>query len=297
MASKQPSQLHSEMEKVRNLWKLSEGERRKELQKETFRELREMEMERQARADQEAVEKRRREQEERDKAAERLRREKERLQEERRRQEAKRREEEKAAAGEVKALEEQRKHQLEQERRHWLTVMKVEEKPITGSRFMVRDLKEEQQSRYREAELCRLRKEEDRARSKCLLKAQQRRQIQFNNWAGNQRAGGEPDETDLHPNGRTNTPPSERVGLECEKTPRSSESLLWQKVKLGLGPLLEKYRDELERKREARRLKAEEQYSKWTASKERQHFLSKQFDCYTEGFNMSRNSILKKAFR
>ncbi|XP_029133037.2 inner centromere protein-like [Labrus bergylta] len=285
------------MEKVRNLRKLSEGERRKELQKEMFRELREMEMERQATADQEAVEKRRREQEERDKAAERLRMEKERLQEERRRQEAKWREEEEKAAGEVKALEEQRKHQLEQERCHWLTVMTVEEKPITGSRFMVRDLKEEQQqSRYRQAELCRLRKEEDRARSKCLLKAQQRRCIQFNNWAGNQRAGGEPGETDLHPTGRTNTPPSERVGLKCEKTPRSSESLLWQKVKLGLRPLLEKYRDELERKREARGLKAEEQYSKWTASKERQHFLFEQFDCYTEGFNMSRNSILKKAF-
>ncbi|XP_044054521.1 myosin-M heavy chain-like [Siniperca chuatsi] len=278
--SRQQSQLQNEMEIVKSIRKLTPEERRKECRREMFRELREMEMERR-RAALEGLQTCRREKEERDKETERLNRQKERIEEERR-QEAKQRDE--SRANEQKALEKQKQDQLKKERLHWKKVMMVEEEPNTGPRFTLSDLKKEQQWRSDEAELCRLRKVDNEASFKCLtseLKGQEqsKRKTLCNNWVGEQSTDSETDDEKLPPNGSTHTPSTEKASPDFEATPKSTESLLSLQKKQSFGLCFEKYWDQVERRRrrEARRLKAEERYAKWAAFKERrQRLLSEQ---------------------
>ncbi|XP_031167845.1 vicilin-like seed storage protein At2g18540 isoform X2 [Sander lucioperca] len=215
MMSRQQSQLENEMEIVKSFRKLTPEERRKELRRDIFRELRNMEMERRERAALTALQRQMREKEEKDKETERLQSQKKRYEEERRRPEAKQREEEKRRENEQKALEKQKQEQLKKARLEWKKVMMVDEEPITRPRFAPSDLKKEQR-RCGEAQ----RRVEDESSFKSLtskLKGQEqsKRKTLFNNWVG------EPTETNRSSTQTAPPPSTEITSLKSETTPRS----------------------------------------------------------------------------
>lgn len=185
------------MEIVKSTKKLSPEERRRELRREMFRELRELEMERRARVALEELQRSNREKEESKKEAERLKKENKRAEEERRRLEAKQRKEEKRRAEEQMALEKQKQEQLQKEKLQWKRVMMVEEVPIIAPTFTQSDLRREQQRRHDEAE----QREAVTVDIKCLdseVKSweQNKQKILINNW----------DEDELHSTDSTRCP-------------------------------------------------------------------------------------------
>ena len=201
------------MEIVENTRKLTPEERRRELRLETFRQLREMEMERKARADLEELQRIREEKEERDKETETLRRQRERVEQERRMQEAKQKEEQERRANQEKAPETQKEVQLKKEKIQWEKLMMVQKEPVTRPRYTISDLKKEQQRRREEAELCPMPRVEDKASSKCLMSEvksleQSRRKTLNNNWVGEQEK--------LHPNDSTCRTTAEETTLKSD---------------------------------------------------------------------------------
>lgn len=200
------------MEIVKSFRKLTPEERRKELKRDIFRELRNMEMERRSRAALSALQRPMREKEEKDKETERLQSQKKRYEEERRRQEAKQREEEKKRANEQRALEKQQQEQLKKARLEWKKVMMVDVEPITTPRFTPSDLKKERR-RCGKAE----RRVEDEASFKSLtseLKGQEqsKRKTLSNNWVG------EPIDTNRSSTQTAPPPSTEIISLKSEST-------------------------------------------------------------------------------
>ncbi|XP_045906734.1 calponin homology domain-containing protein DDB_G0272472-like isoform X1 [Micropterus dolomieu] len=228
MLPRQQIQLQNEMEIVKSIRKLTLEERRKELRREMFSELKEMDMERRTRADLEVLQGCRREKEDREKKTEGLKRQNEEIDEETRRQGAKQREEEVNRAHEQKALEKQKQDQLKKERLRWKKVMMVvEEEPISRPSFALSDLEKEQQRRCEEAELC--------LTSELKGQEQRNRKTLFNNWVGEQGTESETDEEKLHSHGYTHPPSTEKASPVSESVylisrPKSSE----EKLRFGL---------------------------------------------------------------
>ncbi|XP_067454244.1 golgin subfamily A member 6-like protein 22 [Thunnus thynnus] len=216
--------------------------------------------------------------------------------EERRMQEAKHREEERRA-DEQMVLERQKQDQLKIDKLQWKWVMMGEE-PVTSLKFSLSDLEKEQQRRHKEAELCHLQKVEDKASLKCLTSKLQGKEQSKRKTLREQKTDCETVEKEIHPHGSTHPPSAEKASPKTEttKAAKSYKSLLRVQERLRFEFWFEKHQDQRERKKEAHRLKAERRCAKQAACKEsRWSNLSEQFDCYTEGFTMSRNSILKKS--
>ncbi len=207
MIERQERSLLAEMERVKSLMKLTPEERKKEVRRQMYVELKAMEMERRQRVAMEAAEKCERDREEREKATESLRRQREDDQEERVRQEAERREEEERRASEQKALQTAKQQQLKDERLQWKKVMLVEEELVKRP-VCLSALKKEQQRRREEAELCRPPRAGDKAGPDRLtsgLKAEQqgKKKTLYNNWVGEQKPDSGPVKGKLHPNSST----------------------------------------------------------------------------------------------
>ncbi|XP_071330303.1 uncharacterized protein [Trachinotus anak] len=271
------SQLHAEMEITESISNLTPEERMRHLREKMFRELREIEMERRTRAAQQELERCRREKEERDKEIERMRRLRETVEEERRRQEANQREEAKRRANDEK----QKLEELKNERLRWKKVMMVKEEPITRPRFTLSDLKKEQQRRREEAQEAETSLKS--LTSEVRSEEQSKRKTLINNWVGEQETHSVTVQEEIHPTDCTLQPTAERTSLKSETTSKSSRALHWLQKRLKSG-LFVKKQDDMERKREACRLK--DMYGK-----NRSHLYEQ-----ANGYCLSRNSILKKSF-
>ncbi|XP_034541621.1 vicilin-like seed storage protein At2g18540 [Notolabrus celidotus] len=151
MFANQNSSLIAQMELVKSFMKLTPEERKKEVRRRMYEELRAVEMERRERAMNQLKM-------EREEQEERVRRQREKYLEEIKIQEAKQREEEERKASELKALQ-----KAEQEKLCWKKVMQVEEEPGKRPRYTTCALKEEQQESQEEAELYRPQRVRDRA--------------------------------------------------------------------------------------------------------------------------------------
>ncbi|GAA6226529.1 trichohyalin-like [Lates japonicus] len=269
MMSRQQSRFQAEMEIVKRTRKLSPEERRRELRREMFRELRELEIERRARVALEELQRSKREKEESKKEAERLKKEWRRL-------EAKQRKEEKRRAEEQMALEKQKQEQLQKEKLQWKRVMMVEEVPIIAPTFTQNDLKREQQRRHDEAE----QREAVTVDIKCLdseVKSweQNKQKILINNWV----------EDELHSIDSARCPSV----FKFLKTQKSPKPLQWVRKRVRFGHGSEKKQADMEKRMVICRLK--ERYQNLETKDRRWDHLANQSD----GYHMSRNSILKKS--
>lgn len=267
------------MEIVKCFHKLTPEERRKELRKETFRQLKDMEMKRRERVAEEEADRRRKEKEDREKESERLERQKERNEGERRRQEVKQREEDVRTANELKTLE---KFHLEQ-MKEWRLLMGKKEK-ISSPRLTQRDVKTEQQ-----------RREKDR----CEISELKRKTLR-NNWVGEQKTDWDTVKNP-HPSESTHPPSTGKTSFKLGRFLRSStffssekpanlksfKPLQWlQSLKSGLRSMNSP--DQMEKKDTCR---LRERYGNLEALRNRQQpQLSEQFG----SMSMSRNRILKK---
>lgn len=164
--SRQQSQLQAEME-IKLLFKLTSEERRKELRKETFRDLKEMELARRRREAEEGLYTQRKERTE---------------------------QESKAQQREEKVFEKETGQTMQKERLQWEQVMMVE-KPITSSTSTPDELKKKQQRRRKEAErYCCRQSSNNEARVKTLISEHKsqvhvKRGALMNNWVGKQQTG------------------------------------------------------------------------------------------------------------
>ncbi|XP_034537365.1 trichohyalin-like [Notolabrus celidotus] len=290
------SSLAAEMELVKSFIKIPHEERKKEARRKMYEELRALEMERRHRVALEASEKLKRERVEREKVEESL---------ERQREEEKEEKEERKAS-EEEALLKAKQDQLKQESLLWKDVMMVEEEPGKRPRYTISALKEEQQRRQEEVELCQLPQVGDPASRDPLTsehkvtQQQGRRKTLYNNWVGEgKKTESAPVKENPGPNDSTYLLFAAKQGLKSEdkpKAPKPSVAQQWLD-KLKVGSLVEKYRSHRERLDQKRQLKAEEQHARFSAYKEsRAHLFARQHDCYMGGFAQKRNSILGSMF-
>ncbi|XP_034546369.1 vicilin-like seed storage protein At2g18540 [Notolabrus celidotus] len=292
MFANQNSSLIAQMELVKSLMKLTPEERRKEVRRRMFEELRAVEMERRERA----MEKLKMEREEREQVEEMVRRQREKSLEEREIQEAKQREEEERKGHELKALQKAEVDQLKQERLRWCDKngMQVEE--------------EEPGKRQEEAELHHPQRVSDRASRGCLTsdlkspKHQEKKKTLINNWVGEPKTESKafrekpkPDNSNFLLFSVKESPQSEEK--PDKQTPKPKEPKQWLPDRLKVQYWMGRYQDHKEKKDEKRKQKAEDQYARWAAIKaSRAGHASRQNDSYTGGFSANRNSILKSLF-
>ncbi|XP_045906906.1 capping protein inhibiting regulator of actin dynamics-like isoform X2 [Micropterus dolomieu] len=293
MKERQNSSFLTEMALLKSKMTLTPEERKEEVRRQMYIELRAMEMERRQRVAQETMEKFKREREERENGRQSLRRQTEENQEERMRHKAKKREEEERKANEQKALEKTKQDLLQKERLRWEKVMMVEEELVKWPRCTSSALKKE--PRQDEAELCYLPKVGDKTDREFLTSdLKVKKKTLHNNWVGEQKPHSEPFKEKFHSKNSTYLLFAAKPGpkpKEKTETPKFTETLL------KVGHWVDKYRHHREMKNEKRRLKAEEQYARWTAFKMSQAGqFPRQYDCYTQGFATSRNNILKSIF-
>ena len=89
------------------------------------------------------------------------------------------------------------------------------------------------------------------------------------------------------------------LSSEKAKAAKPSGTLHWMQERLKVGFWVDKYQDHKEKKKEKRRLKAEEQYAQWTTYKNScANYAGRptqQPDCYLDR-SAKRNSILKSIF-
>ncbi|XP_034546327.1 vicilin-like seed storage protein At2g18540 [Notolabrus celidotus] len=289
MFANQNSSLIAQMELVKSLMKLTPEERKKEVRRRMFEELRAVEMERRERA----MEKLKMEREEREQLEEMVRRQREKSLEEREIQEAKQREEEERKGHELKALQKVEVDQLKQERLRWKKVMQVEEEPG---------------KRQEEAELHRPQRVSDRASRGHLtsdLKApkhQEKKKTLINNWVGEPKTESKAVREKPKPVNSNLLHFSVKVAPQSEEkpdkqTPKPKEPKQWLPDRLKVQYWMDRYQDHKEKKDEKRKQKAEDQYARWAAIKaSRAGHASRQNDSYTGGFSANRNSILKSLF-
>lgn len=131
MFANQNRSLVAEMELVKSFMKLSPEERKREIRRRLYEELRAVEKERRERA----KEKLRMERVEREQLEERVRIQREMYLEVKRMHEAKQRAEERKA-NEPKALQKNEDEELKKERLHWKKVVQVEEEPRERPRYV-----------------------------------------------------------------------------------------------------------------------------------------------------------------
>ncbi|XP_034562522.1 vicilin-like seed storage protein At2g18540 [Notolabrus celidotus] len=304
MFANQNSSLISEMELVKSLMKLTPEERKKEVRRRMYEELRAVEMERRERA----MERLKMEREEREQLEEMVKRQREKSLEEREIQEARQREEEERKAHELKALQKAELEKVKQERLPWKEMMQVEEEPGRRPRYTTCALKEEQQERQEEAELYRPQRVRDRASRDRLtsdLKApkhQERKKALINNWVGEQKSESEAVREMPVPVKCTSPCFSAKMAPQSKEktdkqTPKPKEPKQWLPDRLKVQYWVGRYQDHKEKKDEKRKQKAEEQYARWAAIKaSRAGHASRQNNSYAGGFSANRNSILKSIF-
>ncbi|XP_034542684.1 vicilin-like seed storage protein At2g18540 [Notolabrus celidotus] len=291
MFANQNSSLIAQMELVKSFMKLTPEERKKEVRRRMYEELRAVEMERRERA----MNQLKMEREEREEQEEMVRRQRKKYLEERKIQEAKQREEEEGKANELKALQ-----KAEQEK-----LMQVEEEPGKRPRYTTCALKEEQQERQEEAELYRPQRVRDRASHDRLIpdlkapKHQGKKKTLMNNWVGEPKIDSKPVKEKPDPVNSTiaakKAPQSEEK--KDKQSPKPKEPKQWLPDILKVQYWMGRYQDHKEQKDEKRKQKAEEQYARWTAFKtSRASHAFRQNDSYTGGFAANRNSILKSVF-
>ncbi|XP_059196691.1 trichohyalin-like [Centropristis striata] len=269
--------LLDEMERVKSQVKLTPEERRKEVRRQMYVALKAMEMERRQRVALEDMEKCKRDREERERVAESLRRKREKVEEERMRQEV---------------LKKQKQEQLKKEKLQWESVMMVEE-DVKRPRYTGSALKKEPERKGEE--LCHVPTVGDKAQPESLTSdlksAELKKETLYNNWVGEEK---------VQPNSSVYRLFAAKPGPKPEERPKTATSngtLQWMQDRLKVGHWVDKYRDHREKKSEKRKVKVEEQYTRWTSYKSSQmsHF-SQLNDCYTGGFATSRNSILKSTY-
>ncbi|XP_034542001.1 trichohyalin-like [Notolabrus celidotus] len=300
MFAKQNSSLIAQMELVKSFMKLTPEDRKKEVRRRMYEELRAVEIERRERA----MIQLKMEREEREEQEERVRRQREKYLDERKIQEAKQREEEERKANELKALQKAGQEKLKQEKLRWKKVMQVEE-PSKRPRYTTCALKEEQQESQEEAELYRSQRGRDRASHDRLtsdLKApkhQGKKKTLMNNWVGEPKTDSKP--VREKPDPVNSTIAAKKAPQSEEKTDKQSlkpkEPKQWLPDILKVQYWMGRYQDHKEKKDEKKKQKAEEQYARWTAFKaSRASHAFRQNDSYTGGFAANRNSILKSVF-
>ncbi|KAI4826813.1 hypothetical protein KUCAC02_030244 [Chaenocephalus aceratus] len=232
MSSRQ--HLIAEMELVHTLSKLTPKEKKVEVRRQMYVELKAVEMERRQRVALETLAKSERDGEETQKVTESL--QKVNMETDRRRQEA---------------PKERRQNQLKQERLQWQQVMLKEVKSPSHN-FLA--LNEEQEKRREEADIL----------TPDLKSPERKKKTLHNNWVAEKKMHSRlvvDDATYLLFAAKPNT-------KSYGKTAETRESLQsMQKDRLSVGHWVGKYQQNHEKKREKRRLKAEAQHEEYIASK------------------------------